>query len=71
MAFHTNTRRVFDSWRRAARIAHGYGMQTGWKHRVTRVRGGYQVTKTERRIGPFKPFAKWLGPEPIRMVIEL
>ena len=71
MAYHTNTRRVFYSWRRAARIARSYGTQTGWKHRVCRVHGGYRVARTDRRVGPFKPFARWLGPEPIRMVIEL
>lgn len=61
MSFRPNTRRVYTSWARAARHATTWGHQTGWKHRVQRYRDWYVVRRTKRRIGPFKPFAKYIG----------
>lgn len=52
MAFRPNTRRVFTSWQRAAVVARGWGWQTGWKHRITKIRGGYRATRTDRRSCP-------------------
>lgn len=46
MAYHTNTRGVFDRWERAVEIANAYGVQTSRKHRVYRTGGGWRVAAT-------------------------
>lgn len=50
MAYHTNLRRVFDRWDRAAMIARNYGYQTGWKHRVRKAGKVWRVERTDRRV---------------------
>jgi hypothetical protein len=49
MAYHTNLRRAFSSWRRAVYVANAYGWQTGWKYRVRRVRSVWRIERTDRR----------------------
>lgn len=70
MAYHTNTRRVFDHWARAAMIARNYGYQTGLKHRIRRTRNVWRVERTDKPVGPFgPPWARHLGQ--VRMTINL
>jgi hypothetical protein len=69
MAYHPNTRKVLPSWAAAARLARIYGSQTGRKYRVVRYRDWWMVRRTEKRCGPFKPWAKNLGT--VRMTINI
>lgn len=59
MTFRPNTRRVFDSWSRAAAAGYTWAWQTGWKHRITKVRGGYRATRTDRRADLVREQAAW------------
>lgn len=70
MAFKPNTRRVYTSWARAACDARGWGSQTGWKHRVQRYRQWWVVRRTDKRIGPFKPWARNIGEVQMTIVIN-
>jgi hypothetical protein len=69
MTFRPNTRRVLPSWSAAARLARTWGSQTGWKYRVVRFRDSWVVRRTDKRCGPFKPWARDLGV--VRMTIEM
>lgn len=69
MTFRPNTRRVLPSWVEAARLARTWGSQTGRKYRVVRYRDWWMVKRTEKRCGPFKPWAKNLGT--VRMTINV
>lgn len=52
MAYHTNLRRAWSDWRRAACIARGYGYQTGWKHRVRKAHHASPMWIVERTDKP-------------------
>ena len=45
--YHTNLRRVHLTWARAVEIANMYAVQTGFKHRIERYRGGWLLRRTD------------------------